>query len=264
MTYRRRRRSGRRDSDREHPLFGDYTLEDVHQYRVDRHNFIIYVGGEASHDSIIRSDGALAEPGVDYVMADRFEISLMILSNIDSQRPVLVVMASCGGSWEEGMQMFSAILYCPNPVTVLAVKWARSATSIIPLAADRFVIRPPAKYMYHRGAYAISGLDHEVETEDSERREANELMFRIYTARLKEQGTHSSKSFEEIRVTLEQESRQRINVWFSADESVKWGFADAVYDGNLKTLRAVKRNLARRRMFREILRKKITVVVTVR
>lgn len=242
-------------------LLGDFLPEDVHHYRINRHSFTIYVGGDPSHPGDNSNWGS--EPGVEYMMADRFEINLGILSDIDPNRPILVQMASCGGNWEEGMQMFGGILTCPNPITVLSTKGARSMTSIIPLAADRFVIRPPAKYMYHRGSYGFVGLDHEAETEDIERRRTHELMFRIYVARLKERGKFHSWSPEKIRAMLEDKSRHHIDVWFSADEAKEWGFADAVFDGNHETLRITKKNHARRKSMLNILRTQIVVNVEV-
>ena len=218
---------------------------------------MIYVGGDP------RISQEESEPGVEYNMADRFEMNLGILSNLDPNRPILITMASCGGNWDEGMQMFGAILHAPNPITVMATKWARSMTSIIPLAADRFVIRPPAKYMYHRGTYEFSGIDQEVETEDYERRKMNETMRRIYIARLKEQGAFKDRSETEIRNILEDSIKENIDVWLSADEAKRWGFVDDVFDGNMATLRAEKKNINRRAHMISVIRKPIKITVTV-
>ena len=236
----------------------DYFLDDVHSHRINRELFSLYIGGDPTH---FGNEGV--EPGVDYSMADRFELNLDILSSIDTTRPILVNMASCGGSWDEGMQMFSAMLTCPNPITVLAAKHARSMTSIIPLAADKFVIRPPATYMYHRGTYAIESLDEEVETEDIERRKANERMLRIYTVRLKEQGKFKSWSESRIKSMLRTTIKDKINVHLSADEAVSWGFADEVYTGNNKELRAAQVNINRRQKMMETLRSTINVTINV-
>src|SRR6478736_2483330 len=96
-------------------LTGDFVLEDVHLYRVNRHTFTVYVGGDPEAQPGAEGD----EPGVEYLMADRIEINLSILSAFDSARPILFHSSTCGGDWYSGMQMFSAILTCPNPVTLL-------------------------------------------------------------------------------------------------------------------------------------------------
>lgn len=236
---------------------GDHFLESIHSYRVDREQFIIYIGGDPEAEAA--EDGG--ESGVEYRMADRFERNLTTLSGIDPKRPILIVMASCGGDWEEGMQMGAAILTSPNPVTVLAVKWPRSMTSLIPLAADRFLIRPPARYMIHRGTYGFTGLDHQAETDDTERRISRELMLLIYSTRLKEQGIHSERSEEEIRNIVNKEMLEKIDVWKSADQAVREGYADGVYTGDVKNLRATKVNRARRDRMMDTLRTEICVEV---
>ncbi len=242
-------------------LEGDFVPEDVHQYRLNRHDFSIYLGG----DWLAQSDPnhGLGEPGVEHNMADRFEMNMSILSGINPSKPILVRMASCGGNWDEGMQIFSAIATSPNPVTVVANKWARSMTSIIPLAADRFLIRPPAQYMIHYGSYAFEGIEQEMETDDIERRKLIETMKRLYIARLKEQGEMKDWSERRIRTWLEENFKDHIDVWFSADEAVKLGFADGVYTGDLKTLRARVKNPARRQTMLDVLRRPIHVDIKV-
>jgi ATP-dependent protease ClpP protease subunit len=240
-------------------LMNDFLLEDVHLYRVNRHDFTIYVGG----DPFAMCDDAGNEPGVEYNMADRFEMNLALLSSINPQRPILINMASCGGNWTEGMQMFGAILMCPNPVTVLATKWARSMTSIIPLAADRFVIRPPAKYMIHRGTYGFDGLDQEADTDDIERRKSIEQMLRIYTTRLREQGKYARMSEKRIRDQLLRQMEKTIDVWLDGKEAVEAGFVDAVFDGDFKNLRAKKRNTERRQRMLDALTRSVKIDVVV-
>lgn len=238
-------------------LTGDFVLEDVHLYRVNRHTFTIYVGGDPLHAA---QDSDFSEPGVEYLMADRFEINLSILSGLDPSRPILVHLASCGGDWYSGMQMFAAILTCPNPVTVLATRWARSMTSIIPLAADRFVIRPPARYMIHDGHSAMAGTVKESLTDSDELRKSSEVMLRLYIARLKERGIHKTKSDEELAKLLRGMMDQKSDVWFSADEAKRWGFVDAVFDGNQANLLATSPNQARRKRMMSVLRQPVHVM----
>lgn len=238
----------------------DWLPADVHDYRIDREQFIVYVGTDPGY---YYTTDDTAEVGVESRMADRFQANMMTLSGIDSKRPALVIMSTCGGLWEPGMQMFSTILYCPNPVTVLATKWARSMTSLIPLAADKFIIRPPAQYMYHRGTFAFEGLDQEMDTDDRERRKSRELMYRIYVSRLKEKGKFSSWSSKRIRHMLEYHTRHEIDKWLSPREAVEWGFADEVEDSTYSIQRAETRNARRRSRMKHVLSRPISVTVTV-
>jgi len=261
MSASRSKKAARHEGAQSGGSLGDFFLEDIHLYRVDRHNFIIYVGGDPVHDGNREFEDG--EPGVDYSMADRFAANLTALTNIDSKRPILVELSSCGGDWEEGMKMFGAILHCPNPVTVIATKWARSMSSIIPLAADKFIIRPPAKYMIHHGYTAFEGTEQEAYTYFEEGLRALEHMMRIYTARLKSQGAHRHKSEKTIRALLDEKVRRKIDVWFTADEAKQWGFADEVQEVSTDIRRAMKVNVQRRKLMEAVLRKKPKVEIKI-
>jgi hypothetical protein len=76
-------------------LMVDDFPEHLHSYRIDRPTFTLYLGGDPSHSEGHDSGSGLCEPGVEYMMADRFELNLHTLSAIDSKRPILVQMSSC-------------------------------------------------------------------------------------------------------------------------------------------------------------------------
>ncbi len=236
-------------------LMDAFALDDLHNHRVDRHTFTIYVGGDP-HIEGDDEDARGQEPGVEHHMADRFDINLALLTSLNAKRPILVKIASCGGNWEEGMQMFGAILTCPNPVTVIATKHARSMTSIIPLAADRFVLRPPAQYMIHHGSYSMNGLAGEqAETDFEQLKMTRVMMLDLYVERLREQGKYMRRSPVYIRNLLESKMRQKVDFYLSTDEAVAWGFADDVYVGDLKTLRIQTVNTERRARMMAALRR---------
>lgn len=231
-------------------LMGDYALDNWHAHRVDRETFTIYLGSDPRYDA----DPCHPEMGVEYAMADRLELNLNLLTQLDMKRPILVILASCGGNWEEGMQMFGALLACPNPVTVLGLRHCRSMTSLIPLAADRFLMRPPAQYMYHYGTWGYEGLAGEQAwTSFDQLRDANEMMLRIYVSRLKEHGRFAKVHPAKIKAMLEDNMRRKVDVFLSSDQAVSWGFADALCLGTPE--RAAKRNLRRRNTMMSVLRK---------
>lgn len=239
----------------------NWLLEDVHTYRCNRSTFTVYVGGDPGVDYGYGEGRDLSEPGVEHRMADRFQINMETLSSLDRKRPITIMMSSCGGLWEEGMQMMTAILHCPNPVTVVAMKWARSMTSLIPLAADQFLIRPPAQYMYHFGTYSDEGIQQLVETNDLERRKQSEVMLRVYVNRLKEQGLFAQWTEQRIKNLLLKNMRDRIDVWLSADTAVAQGFADGVDVPDVPVADVV--NEERRHRLLDVLRRPVEVVVKV-
>lgn len=235
-------------------LLGDLTLEDTHGYRVDRTQFVIYL-----HTMDVSPEDAehVSESGINPTMANEFGRNLNILNGIDPKRPILVDMSTCGGDWESGMQIFSSILTCPNPVTVLAHRWARSMSSIVPLAADKFILMPTARYMYHYGEFQYSGPEKEADTEDIERRIATDRMLFLYVARLKEQGTYKKWGEQKILKLLENNLKNKVNVWLGSHEAVRLGFADEVFSENMGTSRAQIRNEKRRACMLKILNEDI-------
>lgn len=239
-------------------LLGDYALDNWHNHRVDREAFIIYVGADPHDEGDFEGNHGI-EPGVTHHMADRLEMNLNILTHIDPKRPILLIMGTCGGVWEAGMQMFGAILACPNPITVLGTRHCRSMSSIIPLAADRFVMRPPTEYMFHYGTWNFAGLaGEEAWTTFESLKKFNDMMLRIYVARLKEQGKFSRKHPAFIRHMLEDNMRRKIDVFLSTDDAVAWGFADDIALG--PPIRAAKRNQKRRNTMMAVLRKPVGLI----
>ncbi|OGG81399.1 hypothetical protein A3H74_03080 [Candidatus Kaiserbacteria bacterium RIFCSPLOWO2_02_FULL_51_13] len=241
-------------------LSGDFTLEDVHEYRLNRALYIIYI---QTKDVDPENAEEVSESGITPTMANQFARGLSILSGLNPERPILAEMSTDGGEWEAGIQMFDSILACPNPVTVLAHRWARSMSSIVPLAADKFVMMPGAKYMFHHGTYSFGGLEQEADTGDLERREAKERMLLLYVTRLREQGVYSKWSEQRIVKMLEEKIKDHVDVWLSSREARRWGFADDVFNGNWSTLRAEKRNEKRRKRMLEALHENIKVDVRV-
>ncbi len=230
-------------------LLGDYALDNWHNHRVDREAFIIYVGSDPRQEQ-----NAVDEAGVEHHMADRLELNLNILTHLDPDRPILVVMGTCGGNWEAGMQMFGALLTCANPITVLGTRHCRSMSSIIPLAADRFLMRPPTMFMYHYGSWAFEGTaGGEAASAFDMLRQYNDMMLRLYVSRLKEQGRWKNKHPTFIRHLLEDNLNRKVDHYLSTDLAVDWGFADGVSLGPVK--RIDKRNMKRRAATMAVLRK---------
>ena len=246
MASAKRKQVPRYDLKTRKALLESTMLDDIHHYRVNRQTFSIYLGGDPNIQSYA-DDENHQEPGVDYHMADRFDLNLSLLSDIDPDRPILVQLASCGGNWTEGMQIFGAIVTCPNPVTVIATKWARSMSSLIPLAADLFLLRPPARYMFHHGTVGYGGLSgEEFDTFAEEHDLSRKTMLDIYVTRLRSQGAYKNLSPEEIREMLKDKMRRKVDVWLDANEAIRWGFADGLYTGDTASVRAPKVNRERR------------------
>jgi len=243
---------------------GDYYLEDLHDYGMDRRIVVVYLDPESSNPD---SEGTSVERYVDYDMANRFRKNLNAAVNIIEKRRtnagILVDMSSIGGEWQAGLMIMSEILCCPVPVTVVAKRVARSMSSLIPLSADRSVLYPSTRYMIHRGEYEFQGLDQNACTDDIERRKCGELMLQIYTARLSSRGKHRHKNKQAIHDLLKTKMKERTDVWMSPGQAVKEGFVHAVFDGDWNKLRARRINKRWREKLLKVLAAPIVIAGTV-
>jgi ATP-dependent protease ClpP protease subunit len=237
---------------------GDSVLEDVHDYKFDRRQLIVYL---FPMDSELDAEGELFDRAIDYEMANRFEMNMNLASSMgmEAGESILVISSTWGGEWEAGMQIASTILNCPIPVTFYAKRVSRSMSSIAPLFADKFVLDDSAMYMLHRGEYGFHGLDLQASTDDRLRREGTERMLDIYVARMKSQGMYKRRSEESLKDMLNKWIKDKIDVWTDPLDAVDIGFADGVFDGDWSNLRTRTINTKRREIMRSVLRKKIII-----
>jgi len=144
-------------------------------------------------------------------------------------------MKSNGGYWEEGMAIFDTIRSCPWPVTILNYTHARSMTSIIFQAANKKVMMPHSHFMFHEGDYSIEGTYKQVRAAvafDKSRAE----MLDIYTKSMKEHGVFKDKPVKYIKGWLTSNMNTKEDVFLTAQDTVKYGLADEVFDYNWKNL----------------------------
>lgn len=195
----------------------------VHDYNLDLTANHIYLVGEE-----IYANEDLTEPGVEYVMANRFIRNLNILMR-KSHDPILIHMKTCGGLWEEGMAIYDAIAACPNPVTILSYTHARSMSSLILQAADKRVLMPHSTFMFHEGTMSMAGTVKQFRTEGRMLTKTGEVMLDIYVNAMKRKGKFAKKSREAIREWLVEQMNLHEEVYLSAEEAVAYGFADEVF-----------------------------------
>lgn len=224
----------------EDPRLGEYFLEDVHDYSVNRYDFVIWLAGE--NKIYGAEDEDFGEPGVEYQMSTKFIKNLDILSSIDHNEPILVHMKTCGGYWEEGMAIYDAIQACANPITILSYTHARSMSSIILQAADKRVLMPNSYFLFHRGRLELSGIESEVLSNfDWVNDVCAPTMMDIYVKRLKEGRKFRQWSLKRIEKMLKEKMDEKVDVFLTAKEAVRWGFADSVFNFDWTKLLATKK-----------------------
>lgn len=200
----------------------------AHDWDLDPVKFQIYLVGREDADS---SDMEFGEPGVEYTMANRFIKNINLLSGLSKTKPILVHMKTCGGYVEEGMAIYDSILAVPNPVTIVNYTHARSMSSIILQAANKRIMMPNSYFMFHTGELALSGTNKQVHSIVEFDKRTTDMMLTIYAERIKHTPGSQFKTWTmaRIRDMLVHEMDRKEDVHLSAQEAIKWGFADEIF-----------------------------------
>lgn len=196
-------------------------VELIHSENLDYRGSSIYLEGDEVESKI----------------AAQFLKNLHILSNKPGDEVILIHMKINGGHWEQGMAIFDNIRACPKPVVLLNHAYAESMSSIILQSADKRVMLPHSKFMFHEGWMETSGTSKQVKTQAKINDINNEEMLNIYIESLKETGKFKNWAKKRIRQFLVDQMHQHEEVYLSSTEAVKWGFADEVFDGDWNKLR---------------------------
>lgn len=207
-------------------LEGD-IISHINDYNIDiEHREIFLVPREEY--SYGGGDEGLAEPGVDYSMANQFIRNLRVLSNISDQ-PILIHLKSCGGDWHEGLAIYQAIKACRCHVTILNYASARSMSSIIFSAADHRAMMPFSTFMIHTGTNCLVGTGTQVQTEYEESKKADKIMLDMYVDLLKESDKMKGWTNKRINTWLVKKMKEKEEVYFTAEEAVEHNFADTIF-----------------------------------
>lgn len=217
------------------------TLNDciwgIQEWNLDIRQFAIYLTGEAMQYDADDDEDKRDEPGVEYQMSARLIKNLQTLANLDPKRPILIHMKTNGGDWNEGLAIYDAIRFAPNPVVILNYTHARSMSSIIFQAPNRRIMMPHATFMFHEGTMSVSGTTKGVFSNVDFARGDTLAMLEIYANRMKEKGKYSKWSKPAIKRMLQGLMDKKEDVFLTAEETVEWGLGDAIFDGNWQELR---------------------------
>jgi len=129
--------------------------------------------------------------------------------------PVEVFINSKGGDVYEGFAIYNALRRHRSPVTT-RVDNAFSIASVISQAGSRRLIGPGGMMMIHNPFYDGFG------GEAGDLREAADMLDKVAQQIAAIYATRSGKSVEEALDYMAKTS------WFTADEAVEWGLADAI------------------------------------
>ena len=216
------------------------TVFMVHDQGIDLEHGEIYLFSDIEFAyGGMDEDVIFADPGVTYVMALKFIKNLRILSqHLDDDESIIIHQNTPRGGWVPGMAIYTALSMCPQRTVILNYGEARSMSSIIPQAADRFVMMPiDSRFMYHTGLFGGLFTGTQIDTEYVEHQKCMYRMLDIYVDAIKRRkGKNHKWSRDKLHAWLQAEMKQHEEVYLDPDEAVEHGFADAVFDGDWNAL----------------------------
>lgn len=206
-------------------------VDQIHEKDVDLLSNHIYLFGREEY----HTEGG-DEPGVEYMMANRFIRNLNLCMRVNPDTPVVIHMKTCGGVWEEGMAIYDAIKSCPFPVTILSYTHARSMSSLIFQAANKRVMMPHSTFLFHDGTLGIDGTLKQVESAVDFGKISTEQMMKIYIDNMKLKGKYAKRSRKFLYNWLRDQMDKKEDVYLTAPQAVELGFADQIFDYNWSNL----------------------------
>lgn len=206
-------------------------VDQIHEKDVDLLSNHIYLFGREEY----HTEGG-DEPGVEYMMANRFIRNLNLCMRVNPDTPVVIHMKTCGGVWEEGMAIYDAIKSCPFPVTILSYTHARSMSSLIFQAANKRVMMPHSTFLFHDGNLGIDGTLKQVESAVDFGKISTEQMMKIYIDNMKLKGKYAKRSRKFLYNWLRDQMDKKEDVYLTAPQAVELGFADQIFDYNWSNL----------------------------
>jgi len=179
---------------------------------------------------------AAYEPGVEYVMANRFIRNLNLCMRVNPEVPLIIHMKTCGGDWTEGMAIYDAIRAFPWPVTILNYSHARSMSSLIFQAGNKRIMMPNSYFMFHDGTFGMEGTVKQVKSAVKFEKSAEHTMLDIYAKSMQYHGIMAGKSQQVIKKWLRAQMDKHEDVYLSAKQAVEYGFADEIFDADWSKL----------------------------
>ncbi len=200
----------------------------IHDYDIDVTKREIYLFGREEYTYGEPLAGE-EEPGVDWMMANRFIRNIRLLASMNSD-PIIIHMKTCGGDFTEGMAIYDAIRACPAHVTIINYAAARSMSSIILQAAEHRVMTQHSWFMMHQGTEYYSGTQKSSRSwMDFAKRYHDPIMCDVYSKRMIDAPHWSGKTKKQIIRWIEKGMNDREEVYLMPSEAVKLGLADAVF-----------------------------------
>lgn len=172
---------------------------------------------------------AQEEEEITHVVAANVIKNLHLLRHSNT-KPVTIHLHTCGGITIEGMAIYDTIKLMPYKTTIISYTHARSMSSIIFLAADKKYMLPHSYFMFHMGTIAIDGDCKTVYSNIEFYKKQDIMINNIYIDHLYKVGK-LKKTKKAISKYIYDLMDRKGDVYLTAQEAVKWGFADDIIHG---------------------------------
>ncbi len=129
-----------------------------------------------------------------------------------------VVLNSPGGCYTQGIAIYNELRNHKARVTVRVRGMAASIASLIAMAADEIIVEPGSMMMIHNASAIVEGNKEYLADTVERLAKCDAEMAKIYSKR-------TGRSMKAVREMMDAET------WFSPEEAVKSGFADAIEAG---------------------------------
>lgn len=209
----------------------------MHEFDVDLESNHIYLMGVDRGYEVVPD---ISEPGIEFVISNRFIRNINLCMRVNPGKPIVIHMKTCGGIWEEGMAIYDAIKACPSQVTILNYTHARSMSSLIFQAADKRVMMPNSYFMFHDGTYELGGTYKQAKSTMDFDKRTETTMLGIYAEKMAESGSMKGQSISKIKKWLRYQMDKKEDVFLTADETVKLGLADEIFNYDWTSLSKYK------------------------
>ena len=149
--------------------------------------------------------------------ADRLKAQLILLGELDAEKPVRLFINSPGGDADAGYSILDTMHFIRPPVYAVCAGLTASAAVIVLLGADKGkrLALPNARILIHQPSTALSGYATDIQIEASEIVKIREKINQLIAL---ETGQPADKVAADTRR----------NFWMSAAEAVDYGLVDKV------------------------------------
>lgn len=185
--------------------------------------------------SLLTRELYLMEDITDQV-ASVFIKNLKLMERCDKRR-ITIRQYSSGGDVTAGMAIYDAVLECPCEIDFVTYGTAYSMGSIIPQAVrekgnGQVYTSRNCEWMIHESIVSIENLSRAVKSASAQLIKSTDKMYDIYSKSCKKGKYFISNDYteEQIKDFIKCQISENIDWYLSADDAVKYGFADDILE----------------------------------